>query len=63
MLFGKSIPLRKSYERPSRLTHSSGFMMSKNPASGCLNYYLKAPTDLKAIQTLIADSIRNLKPS
>ena len=40
MLFEKSLLLREPYERPSRLTHSSGFMMSKNPASGCLNFSL-----------------------
>ena len=63
MLFDKPLLLWKPNERPSRLTHGLGLMMGKNPASGCLNFYLKAPTDLKAIQTLIADSIRNLKPS
>ena len=32
MVFGKPLLLRKSYERPSRLTHSSGLMMGKNTA-------------------------------
>lgn len=32
MLFGKPLLLRKSNERPSRLTHISGFMMGKNTA-------------------------------
>ena len=32
MVFGKPLLLRKSNERPSRLTHSSGFMMGKNTA-------------------------------
>jgi hypothetical protein len=32
MLFGKPLLLRKSNERPSRLTHGLGLMMGKNTA-------------------------------
>ena len=32
MVFGKPLLLRKSNERPSRLTHGLGFMMGKNTA-------------------------------
>ena len=37
MVFGKPLLLRKSNERPSRLTHDLGLMMGKNTAPAAVS--------------------------